>query len=202
MAQTGQQCGIIGAHLALKSYQSKHLQVLVLPPGSEILTTCMLDHRDLKLEFNFREEEKVAGSKVWQLKDKVVTNISCPRATAWATVQVADTAQLCDPEGTNPLCILSWMLSKTAVWSLDESQRSSSHQHQCFDPWWNYRCWHVGGQDETSMEGSKNSSSAGSSSVAHREMTSKRRNLYRFSVFTDAEPFDRSSYDGTGSALL
>lgn len=67
--------------------------VLVLPPGSEILTTCMLDHRDLKLEFNFREEEKVAGSKVWQLKDKVVTNISCPRATAWATVQVADTAQ-------------------------------------------------------------------------------------------------------------
>lgn len=51
------------------------------------------------------------------------------------------------------------------------------------------------------MEGSKNSSSAGSSSVAHREMTSKRRNLYRFSVFTDAEPFDRSSYDGTGSAV-
>lgn len=86
--------------------------VLVLPPGSEILTTCMLDHRDLKLEFNFREEEKVAGSKVWQLKDKVVTNISCPRATAWATVQVADTAQLCDPEGTNPLCILSWMWEK------------------------------------------------------------------------------------------
>lgn len=63
----------------------------------------MLDHRDLKLEFNFREEEKVAGSKVWQLKDKVLTNISCPRAT----VQVADTAQLCDPEGTNPLCNLS-----------------------------------------------------------------------------------------------
>lgn len=54
------------------------------------------------------------------------------------------------------------------------------------------------------MEGSKNSSTAGSSSVAHREMTSKRRNLNQiwFSVFTDAEPFDCSSYDETGSALL
>lgn len=81
---------------------------------------------------------------------------------------------------------------------------SDDPQHQCFDPWWNYRCWHVGGQDETSMEGSKNSSSAGSSSVAHREMTSKRRNLNQIwlSVFTDAEPFDRSSYDGTAVSVF
>lgn len=125
--------------------------VLVLPPGSEILTTCMLDHRDLKLEFNFREGEKVAGSKVWQMKDKVVTNISCPCATAWATVQVADTVRPWGDESTvhtvmnvgKIMTRLQIILSiscnifitahcrppvKTAVWSLDESQRSSSHR--------------------------------------------------------------------------